>query len=89
MKLREWMSANDHDDATFAAAVASRLPQGETCSKKTVEKWRYGTRTPRRKALSVISHITAGLVTPNDFADITERASTPVAPSATGAEKVA
>lgn len=70
MKLREWMSANDHDDATFAAAVAARLPQGETCSKKTVEKWRYGTRTPRRKALSIISHITAGSVTPNDFADL-------------------
>lgn len=70
MKLREWMTANNHDDASFAAAVKARLPSGETCSKKTVEKWRYGTRTPRRKALSIISQITAGSVTPNDFADL-------------------
>ena len=70
MKLREWMTANDYDDASFAAAVTARLPSGENCSKKTVEKWRYGTRTPRRKALSLISQITSGRVTANDFVDL-------------------
>ena len=70
MKLREWMTANNHDDASFAAAVTARLPTGENCSKKTVEKWRYGTRTPRRKALSLISQITSGRVTANDFVDL-------------------
>lgn len=70
MKLRDWMTSNGHDDASFAALVADHIAGSGGCARKTVEKWRYGTRTPRRKMLPVISRITNGQVTPNDFAEM-------------------
>lgn len=76
MKLRDWMTTNGHDDASFAALVAEQVAGSGGCARKTVEKWRYGTRTPRRKMLPVISKVTNGQVTPNDFAELPAQLST-------------
>lgn len=69
MKLDHWMRQNACTPRQLAAAVLAHLPEGEGCSPKAVEKWRYGQRTPRRAKMRALMLATAGAVTANDFAD--------------------
>ena len=69
MKLDHWMRLNACTPRQLAAEVLAHLPEGEGCSPKAVEKWRYGQRTPRRTKMRALTLATAGAVTANDFAD--------------------
>ncbi|MGY2051710.1 hypothetical protein [Methylobacterium sp. JK268] len=70
MKLDSWMRANGCSSRELAEAMVAHLPEGERCSAKAVEKWRYGQRTPRKSKMQAIVRVTAGEVTANDFADL-------------------
>ncbi|MGE7416994.1 hypothetical protein [Methylobacterium tarhaniae] len=67
MKLDHWMKLNACTPRQLAAAVLAHLPEGEGCSPKAVEKWRYGQRTPRRTKMRALMLATSGAVTANDF----------------------
>ncbi|RVU17470.1 hypothetical protein [Methylobacterium oryzihabitans] len=70
MKLDHWMKRNAVTPQGLASAMRAHLPNGEGCSAKAVEKWRYGQRTPRKGKMRALMLATAGEVTANDFADL-------------------
>lgn len=66
MKLSEWMDRNFQTTAMFAENIAKEL-NVEKFSDRTVEAWRQGRTVPRYRLLPVITKITGGEVTANDF----------------------
>src|SRR5882672_2891571 len=66
MKLGAWMERNFWTTDMFAEKVAAELNRS-TFSPRTVEAWRQGRAIPRYRMLPVISKITNGEVTGDDF----------------------
>lgn len=60
MKLQNWMTANGHDDVTFADLHGEATPFA-------VMKWRKGERIPRPAKMQRIAAVTDQQVTANDF----------------------
>ncbi len=59
MTLQEFMTANDLDDVTFGALVGK--------DRSTVSRWRRGETKPSWNEFPLISRVTKGRVTANDF----------------------
>jgi len=64
MKLSAYLKAHDLDDEAFA-----RKSEG-AFSAEAVRKWRFGVRMPRPRMLLLISKLTDGKVTANDFVPV-------------------
>lgn len=70
MKLRDWMKEEGHTDVSFAEAVSRHLSPPESCSPRAVEKWRNGSRIPRKRMMPLIGKVTSNRVSPSDFFEI-------------------
>jgi len=72
-----WLWKNRISDAQFAEMMAKHL-RLETFSKRTVEKWRYGKRTPHGENMKAVKALTG--VTADSFFE------EPIQPSRNGAD---
>lgn len=61
MKLSAYLKEHKLDDESFAAKSDGEF------SAEAVRKWRFGVRMPRPRMLVLISKLTEGRVTANDF----------------------
>ena len=59
MTLKDWLTANDKNNAEFGAAI------GRTA--EAVRRYAGGERIPDRETMPLIVEATAGQVTANDF----------------------